>query len=112
MSEARLFSAQVALKLPASNAGASTERAQRALAGLGFEIGHLVGNSFSITGTAADFWAVFATHLAQRPDGGVSVDGGGNPESGLPLQHLPGSLRPLVQAVVFSEPPAFGPGAP
>jgi hypothetical protein len=112
MSEAPLFSAQVALKLPASNAGASIERAQRAFAGMGFEIGHLVGNSFAITATAPDFRHAFGVALAQRPNGGVNVDGGPCPQDGLPLQGLPDSLRALVQAVLFSEPPAFGPGAP
>lgn len=112
MSEAQLFSAQMVLQLPAHDAGAVVERAQRALAGLGFEIGYLVDNNFSITGTATDFWDVFGVQLAQRPDGGVNVNGSKCPENGLPLKGLPDSLRPLVQAVLFSEPPAFGPGAP
>jgi hypothetical protein len=112
MSDGQRFSAQTVLKLPAHDAGSTIERAQRALAGLGFEIGYLVGNSFSITGTAADFRDAFGVALAQRPDGGVTVDGAKCPQSGLPLQGLPDSLRPLVQAALFSEPPAFGPGAP
>ncbi|MDP2008113.1 MAG: hypothetical protein Q8K45_20785 [Rubrivivax sp.] len=92
--------------------GASARRVQDALAALGFMVGPCVGNSFSIEAPADDFHTVFGVRLAQRSDGGVTVDGQPPAERGLPLQRLPASLRPLVTAVVFSEPPAFGPGAP
>jgi hypothetical protein len=109
MPEHTAFSAQVVLDLPAEDGAA---RAQRAFVGLGFETGYWLGNSFAITGKAADFRSTFGVALALRPDGGVNVDGARQAPNGLPLQGLPQSLRPLVQAVVFSEPPAFGPGAP
>lgn len=112
MPENHRFSAQVLLEWAGQPAQARIERAQRAFAGLGFETGYCVGNSFSITGTAADFHTAFGVALAQRPDGGVGVDGSHNPAGGLPLHKLPDSLRALVSAVLFSEPPAFGPGAP
>lgn len=111
MPDAPPFSAQVALTPSACQTAGQTERAQRAFLAHGFDVGNCVGNSFSITGTAQDFRAVFGVALTQRTDGGVAANGGPCPD-GLPLQQLPESLRALVLAVVFSEPPAFGPGAP
>lgn len=91
---------------------APSQRVQDAFSALGFAVGPFVGNSFSVAGSADDFHAVFGVRLAKRSDGGVMVDDRPPAESGLPLQRLPASLRPLVSAVLFSEPPAFGPGAP
>ena len=105
------FSAQVVLNGSACNTAGQPERAQRAFLAHGFATGPYVGNSFSITAPAAEFQALFCVALAARADGGVAVNGAPC-RDGLPLQHLPDSLRALLSAVVFSEPPAFGPGAP
>ena len=101
------YSAQVVLA-----PSAASRRVQDAFTALGFTVGPCVGNSFSIAAGGEDFRAIFGVGLATRSDGGVAVDGRRAAESGLPLQRLPASLQPLVAAVVFSEPPAFGPGAP
>lgn len=93
-------------------AAASSQRVLDAFTALGFTVGPFVGNSFSIEAGADDFHAVFGVRLAARSDGGVTVDGRPPAAAGLPLQQLPASLQPLVSAVVVSEPPAFGPGAP
>lgn len=113
MPETKPFSAQVLLahSAAAGRAPEATERVRNAFLALGFEVGPCVGDSFAIAGRAQDFRAIFGVKLASAR-GGVAVDGRPPAEAGLPLHRLSASLQPLVSAVVFSEPPAFGPGAP
>lgn len=105
------YAAQVLLSDAGAAAGAA-ERAMRAFSALGFDVGPCVGASFSIEAQAARFRTVFAATLQSRPDGGVTVrDARGRAlDAGLPVGALAASLQPLVAAVVFTEPPAFGPG--
>ncbi len=102
------FAAQVLLQ-PAADAA----RAQRAFTALGFSLGALVGGSFAIEGDAALFNSVFGVEPHQRADGGVVLRSSKSPVTGgqLPLGALPATLQPLVSAVLFTEPPAFGPGS-
>ena len=108
------FSAQVVLQpsAAAAHAPAHIQRVQQAFSALGFKAGPFVGNSFAIEADADVFRATFGAALARRADGGVAVDGSTPAAQGLLLRKLSASLQPLVAAVVFSEPPAFGPGAP
>lgn len=92
-------------------AAEAVERAQRAFEALGFHVSPCVGYSFSIEADARDFEQTFHVKLAARPDGGMHIAssrGATLPE--LPLDALPASLQRQLDAVVFSEPPDFGPG--
>ncbi len=106
------FSALVVLAraLASGRAEDETARVRAAFSALGFTVGPCVGDAFSIDGAADDFQGVFGVRLRTRSGGGVMCDGAPPRPQGLSLQKLPPSLRPLVAAVVFEEPPAFGPG--
>ncbi|MET0507753.1 MAG: hypothetical protein ABWZ78_06160 [Burkholderiaceae bacterium] len=87
------------------------ERARRAFEALGFRSHPGAGHAFSIEADAVRFEATFNVRLSARDDGGMRVASpSGQTLSSLPLDALPPSLRPQLDAVVFSEPPAFGPG--
>lgn len=79
---------------------------------LGFQTHRAVGNSFAIDAPRSTFERVFAAKLSVGADGAVTVAGAGGRRGAfeLPLQALPRDLRRAVRAVMFSEPPAFGPG--
>jgi hypothetical protein len=106
------FAAQVLLA-PGSDPAVEGARALRAFTSYGFGTGTLWAGSFAIEGDAAVFRSVFGVTLVRRPDGGVTVhDGSGHPlGTQLPVAALPPSLQPLLAAVCFTEPPAFGPGS-
>jgi hypothetical protein len=87
------------------------ERARRAFESLGFRSHPGAGHAFSIEADADRFEATFKVHLTVRDDGGMRVASAtGQTLSSLPLDALPATLRPQLDAIVFSEPPAFGPG--
>jgi len=89
----------------------SVDRALRAFGALGFKTGPCVGNSFSIEGSKALFKTHFDVRLKPRADGGMDLEGpAGTASASLPLHALPATLTQQVQAVLFTEPPAFGPG--
>jgi hypothetical protein len=69
----------------------------------GFQVGPIVGNSFSIAGPVDLFERFF----------GVSATSDDRPFPGdqLPLTALDPKLRADIQTVLFSPPLAFGPGA-
>jgi hypothetical protein len=114
MPETTPFSAQVLLAHSAATGRTpqATERVRNAFVALDFEVGPCVGDSFAITGPAQQFRTIFGVKLSTARGGGVVVDERPAEEAGLPLHRLSLSLQPEVSAVVFSEPPAFGPGAP
>lgn len=108
----RVTARNVKQMLPDANL---SERVVNAFSALGFTPGVLVGNSFSIEATPEVFQNVFGVLPQLGSDGRVrdrSSKGAGRSAalSNLPLERLPPTLRALVQAVIFSEPPAFGPG--
>lgn len=95
---------------------ALAERVVTAFRALGFTCGEVVGDSFSIEAAPSVFRQVFGVspqpgldgRMHERPRRGLRA--AARPLSGLPTDKLPETLRPLVKGVVFSEPPAFGPG--
>ena len=78
-------------------------RVRERFAAAGFQVGPLVGNSFSITGPVKLFERVF-----KMPAGGQ----GHQPFSvtELPLSGLEPNLGEPIQTVLFTRPPDFGPG--
>jgi hypothetical protein len=76
----------------------------------GFQVGPLVGVSFSITGTVASFEKFFGVRLRRAGRGGILfVLEGDYSKLEISDQDLPGHLRKSVQAISFSLPPAYGP---
>jgi hypothetical protein len=73
----------------------AAERARAALAAAGFEVGPLVGPSFSITGPRRTFTATFGDDAVA-----AGLD--------LPTHRLAADVRPLVRTVTFTPPPTFG----
>lgn len=88
----------------------SPEAAADALAAFaraGFEVGPLVGNSFSITADLGVFEEWFDREIEWSDRG--PVDAAGEPVEVIPPSALPSSLRGPVHSVVFPPPPEFGP---
>lgn len=104
------FAAQVVLSASGQH---ETIRVLRAFQSLGFDTGGVVGGSFSIEAEGARYTEVFGVTLALRADGGVAIDVGGPDADAaqglLPRRRLPAGLQPMVAAVLFTPPPAFGP---
>lgn len=85
-------------------------KVKRSFADAGFEVGEVVGNSFSITAPASTFERTFKTRLRRREGGGIEAAqtrSSGSLE--LPLDVLPKSTADLIEAVTFTPPPDFGP---
>lgn len=84
--------------------------ATQAFAAAGFEVGPVVGISFSITAPVETFEKVFDTHLRLEERGGIKAIGPDKSVSlELPLQALPKAITDNVEAVTFTPPPDFGP---
>lgn len=129
--KAKLVSAQVALKSASGKAfdgetaitsanvadyspsADTVEAAAAAFKAAGFEVGNMVGNSFSITAPPSTFEKVFKIKLQSDEPGGLKVAASsGSPASyELPLKALPRDLSQHVVAVTFSPPPDFGPSS-
>jgi hypothetical protein len=79
----------------------------------GFEVGNVVGNSFSITAPKSTFEKFFKTKLRAEDRGGFKVAAakGASEDYELPLKALPKHLSQNVAAVTFSPPPEFGPSS-
>ena len=81
-------------------------QASKAFRTMGFQTGELVGPSFSITATVDQFETAFKLRLQQNRKGGVeSVEG----DLELTLEYLETDLRDIIQTIIFSDPPDFGP---
>ncbi len=77
---------------------------------LGFEVGPVVANSFSITAPTATFEKVFKVQVHKDEKGGLTaVRSGAKAKSEVPTDALPAPLRQAVVTVVFPRPPDFGP---
>ena len=86
-------------------------RATKAFASMGFDVGGVVGISFSIAASPSTFETTFRTTLRYTKERGIeSVNEDGTVTYELPLQALPKSLVELLVAVTFTPPPDFGPG--
>ena len=77
----------------------AAERVRKRYARAGFEVGPLVGISFSITAPASAFEKVFKTRIREAGKGDLE----------LPKKALPRELAEDVAAVTFTPPPDFGP---
>jgi subtilase family serine protease len=73
---------------------------------LGFEVGALVGNSFSITASRKKFEQHFHTKILHNNQFTSLEDG----SLELPIADLPDEVKAIIDAVSFSTPPDFGPG--
>jgi hypothetical protein len=76
----------------------------------GFEVGNMVGNSFSITAPSSTFEKSFKIKLEADDRGGLKAKSARQGYE-LPLKALPGDLSQFVVAVTFSPPPDFGPSS-
>jgi hypothetical protein len=88
-----ITTANVREALPAADA---VERTRAAFERAGFDLGPVVGNSFSITAMPAAFTKMFKTKLSAE-----SYE--------LALHALPRDVASLIEAVTFTPPPDFGP---
>jgi hypothetical protein len=103
-----IVSAQAVLNK--TGASDSAQSARTSFADAGFEVGALVGNSFSITGPLALFEQVFKTQLRRTERGGLqSAQKKGAASEELPISALPAALRKQLATVTFTRPPDFGP---
>ena len=75
----------------------------------GFEVGNLVGTSFSITAAAGTYQQFFGTQVHLDSAGTSLVSGDGTARRELPLHDLPAAVQPHVAAVTLGEPMDFGP---
>src|SRR5262249_38661569 len=94
-------SAQVVLKASALD---RADWVMQRFAEAGCKVGAFVGVSFSIEAPVEQFESYFriaAQSSGPRPFSGYQ----------LPLEHLDPELRAIVQMVIFTPPPDFGPGA-
>ena len=82
--------------------------ARRAFEADGFDVGPMVGVSFSIAAAASTFERVFKTPI-EVDAGRVGVTRGQGSSLELPLDALPESLRSVIEAVTFERPVDFGP---
>jgi hypothetical protein len=82
------------------------EAARRAFRDAGFEVGELVGISFSITAPRSRFEEVFGIRLRVDERGAVAASDREAPRGGLelPLGRLPRSLAERLVAVAFTPP--------
>jgi hypothetical protein len=94
--DADLTAANINAIRPAPEAVAAVTRT---FAAAGFEIGVVVGLSFSITARRSAFDAYFGIANAGAQPGEV------------PLDRVPAAARHAVAAITFPPPPDFGPGS-
>ena len=88
----------------------SVRRVQDHLRSLGFEVGPLIGTSFSITAPVDLFRRSFGDDppvAAASPPRSVGDD-----LLDLPVDRLPDEAARAVRSITFSPPPDFGPFAP
>jgi hypothetical protein len=84
--------------------------AMEAFASLGFQVGPLVGISFSITAPRKSFERTFGARFTRDADGAVTLEAP-DPSRAyeLPLDRLPADLAAQIEAVTVSPPVDFGP---
>lgn len=94
--------------LPSAQAA---ELARNAFERAGFEVGPLVGNSFSISGPARLFKTVLHTDLERdRRTKAIKAKGaGGSARFELPKSAFPPDVASLIETITFTPPPDFGP---
>jgi hypothetical protein len=107
-SQAPVTAENVRELLPSAEAAAL---ARQTFERAGFDVGPLVGNSFSITAPMQVFNTMMDTRLqrdrrtkavkAARADGTAAFE--------LPLSGLPQEVKSVIESVTFTPPPDFGP---
>lgn len=85
------------------------EAAMRVFREAGFQVGPLVGISFSIAAPLAAFESFFGARLRRTKNRGLKVAGGEGEGYELPLDALPPEAARLIEVVTFTPPPDFGP---
>jgi hypothetical protein len=81
-----------------------------AFSALGFDVGPVVGNGFSLTAPVERFEEVFQVRLQRQGNGSIQALGEeGARHFELPLHALPRHLAEKLVAVTFTPPPDFGP---
>jgi subtilase family serine protease len=102
-----ITSANIQEYLPSSE---TIRRVRGAFISNGFDVEPVYANSFAITAKAERFEEVFHTKLQMDETHGVQVIQQDNTTGNeLPLEGLPKSIIPLIEAVTFTPPPEFGP---
>lgn len=105
--ETQITSNNIEDYLPPPNAYAL---ASNILTSLSFEVGPLVGISFSITAKASVFRETFKVGFQKDSKGGIQcVKKNGEISRQLPIEHLPKEIIEMIQFVVCAEPLDFGP---
>lgn len=97
-----MTSAQVVLK---TSGLLQAQLVREYFARAGFQVGPVVGISFSIAGSVTQFEQSFGVRADSTGERPFAADE-------LPLTALDPALDAHVQAVLFSRPPDFGPGNP
>lgn len=97
-----MISAMVLASDDAAAARAAFEQA-------GFEVGPIVGGTFSITASPQHFEQVLKTRLEQGAAGVTLSEAAPADPQAIPLRILPASLRRHVKLATFEPPPDFGP---
>ena len=88
----------------------SIEESSRLFRSLGFEVGSIVGISFSITAPVRIFVDVFKVRLRRNDRGGIEYVGEDDVSRlELPIRTLPKELARHLYLVTFTPPPDFGP---
>lgn len=92
----------------------TAEKVRQAFQAKGFDVGAIVGNSFSITATQAIFEKEFRTRLSHTERGGIQTvktakTKDKSEDYELPLTPLAPDIAAEVIAVTFTPPPDFGP---
>lgn len=82
---------------------AAARRMATAFQALGFDVGPLVGISFSITAPARQFIKVFQTDLTQVDDGSIHAEKNGNRDDlELPINNLGNTITENVYRITFT----------
>lgn len=90
----------------------NAEKVRRFFSKIGFEVGSLFGNSFSLTGKRALFEKVFHVRVNSVTSGALVVLKNGVTQSEFPLDRIPSEIKELIEAIAFTSAPAFGPSNP
>jgi hypothetical protein len=128
MATDRILSAQVILRGPGGRVAKSpitsanlseftppsdaVAAATRYFAGLGFSVGPMLGNSFSISDKSSSFEKTFGVKLRRRGGGVEAVRADRTAGLELPLEKIPAAVSRTLQAVTLTAPPDFGPTNP
>lgn len=76
----------------------------------GFQVGQMVGNSFSITAPASSFQKLFHMQMQKGSSGEIEIkQEDGSWDYKLSVDSLPQEIADKIIAITFTPPPAFGP---